>query len=114
VTEDSITKLKQKIQENKRSLNIARLPQKTKEEFMKLANEEFCGDYGMALREILNCYFEHHSMKSVFFQNIDMKLDSILESISQPEQKEEEPDAKEIKMVSGKRIEVKGGKNKDG
>ena len=96
------------MRENRISLNIARLPDKTKENFISLANEEFCGDYGMALREILNCYFEHHAMKAIFFQNIDMKLDQILVNISQTEETEEKPETKEIKLVNGTRIEVQG------
>ncbi len=97
-----------RLQENRTSLNIARLPDKTKEEFINLANAEFCNDYGMTLREILNFYFEHHAMKALFFQNIDIKLDNILEIISQPEQEEKNPD-NVIKMLDGTK-RVKGGK----
>ena len=97
-----------RLQENRKSLNIARLPDKTKEEFINLANKEFCSDYGMTLKEILNCYFEYHSMKILFFQNIDMKLDHILEIISQPEQEEKNPE-NFIKMLDGTK-RLKGGK----
>lgn len=109
MTEDPINKLKKKMWENRNSLNIARLPNKTKEAFVNLAKEEFCEDYGMALREILNYYFEHHAMRAIFFQNIDMKLDQILDNIPQKEETEEKPETKEIKLVNGTRI-VKGGK----
>jgi len=109
VTDNPTERLRQRIRDNRNSLNIARLPDKTKEAFIALANEEFCEDYGMAFREILNSYFEHNAMKSLFFQNIDAKLDHIIESISQTEQKEEEPETRKIKLVNGKRIDLKGG-----
>lgn len=38
---------------NADSLTIARLPKETKEMFMKYA-EDFCGDYGMALKQLLD------------------------------------------------------------
>ena len=107
--ESPIQKLKKRLQENNKSLNISRIPDKTKENFIVLANEEFCGDYGMVLKEILDCYFEHHAMKSLFFQNIDMKLDHIIGEMSKNEKKEEKPETKSLRMLSGKRIELKGG-----
>lgn len=107
MTENQANKLMKRLQENRKSLNIARVPDKTKEDFVDLANEKFCGDYGMALREILNCYLEYHAMKTTFFQNIDMKLDHILGSISQTEQKEEKLE-NFIRMLDGTK-RVKGG-----
>ncbi|KKK66034.1 hypothetical protein LCGC14_2968130 [marine sediment metagenome] len=47
-------KLLGKLQENRKSLHIARVPDKTKEAFMALAEEEFCGDYGMALKWLID------------------------------------------------------------
>jgi len=112
VTEEQLKNLRQRLQESRNSLNIARLPDKTKEEFIALANAEFVGDYGWTLREILSYYFEHRAMKALFFQNIDMKLDQILDNISQNEKTEEKPKTREIKMCDGKRIEVKKGVQK--
>jgi hypothetical protein len=43
-----------RIQENKNSLHISRVPPKTIEEFTALANEEFLGDYGMALKWLMD------------------------------------------------------------
>ena len=42
--------LAKRLQGNRESLHIARVPPKTKEEFTKWAKDEFCGDYGMALK----------------------------------------------------------------
>ncbi len=110
MTEDQILKLKKRLQESRKSLSIARLPDKTKESFMELANEEFCGDYGMAFREILNYYFEHNAMKLLFFQNIDMKLDLLLDKIQPQTQSNDQFETR--KMVNGREIKkTKGGKN---
>ena len=46
--------LARKLQENRKSLHIARIPDKTKEEFIDLATREFCGDYGMALKWLMD------------------------------------------------------------
>ena len=43
-----------KLQENRKSLHIARVPDKTKEVFIALAEEDFCGDYGMTLKWLID------------------------------------------------------------
>lgn len=94
-------RLLKKIQENKKSLNIARLPDKTKEEFLAFAKEEFCDDYGMCFKSV----WDNFKMWQIFFQNMDMKLDNILERISQLEQTEKKPETDKIKMVDGRTVE---------
>ena len=47
-------KLRGKLQANSDSLRIARIPPKTKEQFVKLSEEEFCGDYGMCLKWVFD------------------------------------------------------------
>ena len=114
MTDNPTKRLIERIRENKMSLKISRIPDKTKEEFIALANEEFCGDYGMAFKEVFSYYLEHHAIKALFFQNIDSKLNYILEILSQTEQKEEKPKTKSIRLVNGKRIEVKKEVSKNG
>jgi len=46
--------LAQKLQENRKSLHIARIPDKTKKAFIDLAENEFCGDYGMTLKWLID------------------------------------------------------------
>ncbi len=46
--------LAKRLQENRKSLHIARIPDKTKEAFIALAELEFCGDYGMALKWLID------------------------------------------------------------
>lgn len=50
-------KLMNKLRENRRSLYIARVPDKTKEAFEKLAEDDFCGDYGMLLKWLMDDMF---------------------------------------------------------
>jgi hypothetical protein len=45
---DKIEKLK------RTSLSIQRIPEKTKTEFMELAEKEFCKDYGMTIKWLLD------------------------------------------------------------
>ena len=98
--ENKIDELQKRIREN--SLVISRVPKDTKEKFIAIANEAFAGDYGLLLKDILDQALEYQAMKGVFFENINMKLDNILESISQPEQIEQ-PNAG-IKTLSGRTI----------
>ena len=46
--------LAKRLQENRKSLHIGRIPDKTKEAFLILADEEFCGDYGMTLKWLMD------------------------------------------------------------
>lgn len=56
---------------------MSRVPEKTREFFVSLANEEFCGDYGLCLKAILDGY----SMWKLFLENTNMKLDLIYEKL---------------------------------
>lgn len=38
------------------ALSISRIPEKTRKEFIKLANDEFCSDRGMTLKFLLDNY----------------------------------------------------------
>ena len=94
------------LRDKEKRLSISRVPKKTKEEFVAFANEEFEEDYGMCLKYV----WDNFKMWKTYFENMNFKLDNILETISphnQPEQKES------ITLLSGKKIQ-KGGKNSDG
>jgi len=103
-----IEKLKKRVSEL--SIGISRVPKETKKTFINLANAEFSGDYGMTLKFLLEQAFEYQNqkMKWLIFENMNNKLDNILEIISHKEQKEE-PEVRVIKTF-GKRIELEGGK----
>lgn len=57
------------LREKERKLFISRLPMQVKEEFIKFANEEFCDDYGMALRDIWQDAKLFRKIKEMFIQN---------------------------------------------
>jgi len=93
------------LREKERSLFISRVPKNTKDRFMELANSEFAGDYGLLLQWIYSQAIEYQNMKSVFFESINMKLDSIINLFSS---KNEEQFSNDIKLLDGKVL--KGGK----
>lgn len=76
---------------------MSRVPENTKNIFTALAEEEFCGDYGLCLKSIL----DGHLMFKAFFENVDMKLDilvdksdSIINLVDNEEINEEKPKGK--------------------
>lgn len=48
---------------------MSRVPKKTKELFLDIANEDYSGDYGMLLVKILNDSIEYDKLKKMFFDN---------------------------------------------
>ena len=91
--------------EKVRKLSISRVPPKTKELFIDVA-KEFEDDYGLTLKWILEQALEYQDMKATFFENINMKLDQLLNnqpSTDVPKQREKK------KMLSGKTIEYEKG-----
>jgi len=97
--------LAKKLQENRKSLHIARIPDKTKEAFIALAEEEFCGDYGMTLKWLID------DIPSQDTRMIIAKLEeqeARIQAIeSATHSSEEVPDENKRKMLSGKEITVR-------
>lgn len=88
------------LKEKEGVLKMSRVPLKTKKLFLAIAEEDFCGDYGMTLKSILDGYMQF----KIFFENVDMKLDKILFGLSQNKKKEDTPETS-TKMMSGRRVE---------
>ena len=86
---------------------MSRVPKKTKELFLDIANEDYSGDYGMTLKGIMDGYM----LFKVYFENMDMKLDKILWKLNENTQRNEESSESEIKTMSGRTVE-KGGTRK--
>ena len=93
-----IEELKRRIREE--SLVINRIPKITKKNFLALASAEFCNDYGSCIKFLLDQAIEYQSMKSIFFENIKIKLDEIANLLNTKSPKEIE----EVKLLSGKII----------
>ena len=89
------------LKEKERKLFISRIPKQTKEEFVSFANEEFCDDFGMTFKYV----WDQFKLWKVFFENMDYKLNHILELITQGEKK---PEKETIQMLSGRKV-MKGG-----
>jgi hypothetical protein len=106
--ENPALKLVKKLQDNKSSLHIGRIPIKSRELFVAIADEEFCSDYGMLLKYLLDKVVDNDNKAIV------NKIEELEERISNLENSDLNPKDKEegIKSLSGKKLntmEVKHG-----
>lgn len=93
-----------KIRENYGGIHISRVPEKTKKQFIELANDEFCGDYGMTLKFIMT------GLVNADTQMILDNIDNLNERVSNLEESYKtgtETPAKSIKMMNGKELNKK-------
>ena len=101
--------LGRRLQENRKSLHIARIPEKTKEGFIALAEKEFCGDYGMALKWLLD------DIPSQDTRMIIVKLEEqearLLALESATSQKEEASEDNSLRMLNGRIIKRRSNKS---
>ena len=65
------------LREKETRISISRIPRKTKAAFIELAEEEFEGDYGMTLKSMV----DNFSLWKMLFENVDMKLDIIIDKL---------------------------------
>jgi hypothetical protein len=98
------------LREKERSLFMSRVPRELKEQFIALAKAEFTEDFGLCFKWVFDQAMEYQGMKRIFFENMDMKLNEILNklessnpTINIPENKEEGT----ISLLSGKKINVR-------
>ena len=92
------------LRDKEKRISISRVPKKTKEEFVAFANEEFEEDYGMCLKYV----WDNFKMWKMLFENMNYKLDNILEIISQLQPNQ--PEKEGINLLGGNKIK-KGGKS---
>ena len=85
------------LREKETSLRMSRVPRATKNEFVKFAEEEFANDFGMCFTYI----WKQFKIWNIFFENIDMKLDVIINKLNT----HEESSDKGIKLLSGRKVE---------
>jgi hypothetical protein len=91
------------------SLNISRVPSKTKKDFIGLANAEFAGDYGLCLKYVFDQALEYQYMKALFFdkmQALQDKIDTIQENLDSLSNKHEEkiPSKKRLGRIVEKEV----------
>ncbi len=53
---NDIQKLQDRLRANAESLHISRIPFQTKKRFRDIADNDFCGDYGMLLKYLTDLY----------------------------------------------------------
>ena len=95
------------LREKEKRLSISRLPPRVKEEFVNYADDEFCSDYGACLHSVWDSF----KLWKMYFENIDMKLDMIINKFDNPYTK---PDKENITLLSGKKIDKKEVGNSNG
>lgn len=100
-------------EQNKTFLKISRVPTHIKELFTEIAEGEYCGDYGLFLRDILLGYLEYQRVKEVLLDKEFLMY--ILDNKPTKEEKSaEEPKNKTFGDLARKRREeVKGGEEKN-
>jgi len=97
--------LAKKLQENRRSLHIARIPDKTKEAFISLAESEFCGDYGMALKWLIDDIPGQDTRLIVAkLEEIEARLQALESTTNKSEDK---PDENTRTMLDGKKKAIR-------
>jgi hypothetical protein len=78
-----------------KGLIISRIPQKKRQLFIELANEDFCGDYGMCLASLLDYV--------ITLQPLSTRVDALELEVSKLNQPHEEK--KEVKkLMDGKEL----------
>lgn len=93
--------LAQRLQENRKSLHIARVPDKTKEAFIALADSEFCGDYGMALKWLMDDIPSQDTRLIIAQLSDHESRIQNLELANHPSEENPSTDIKQIKMLNG-------------
>jgi len=100
-------RLAKRLQENRESLHIARVPPTTKKEFIEWADKEFCGDYGMALKWLWDG-IPKGDLLSVLevVQDHEARIIALESKKEVIKPIEEKTNKKTIKMVDGTKKEV--------
>ena len=98
-----------KIRENKNSLHISRVPPKTKEVFIAFADEEFLGDYGMALKWLMDG-IPNQDMRLVLAEldSLKAKVEELEDSKTQKDE-DSSSETNKLPKTFGKRREEKYG-----
>mgnify|MGYP000070604309 CR=1 FL=1 len=89
-----------------RQLRISRVPAKTREAFIEIADEHFEGDYGMLLKWLLEEALEYQNMKEKLIDlgSIDARLRAVEEAVKISQAN---ADKKVIKLLDGSSIPLK-------
>lgn len=101
---DKISNLMNRIVKNSDSLHISRVPKKTRDAFIALANEEYAGDYGMLLCMLMAGVVKANEIDLI------LQVEELTERVTQLEARASSSaninseDKKTIKTLNGKEI----------
>lgn len=99
-----IDKMFDRLKENKYSWHLTRIPEETKKYIIDLANKEYCGDYGMAIKGIVDSIPSQDILTTLaMIESLEQRV-SNLEELNSSEKPEE---SKEIRMCDGSKKSVK-------
>lgn len=98
--------LAKRLQENRKSLHIARIPDRAKANFIAFAEKEFCGDYGMTLKWLIDDIPSQDTRMIIErLEEHELRIQS-LESATH--EKKDEPEENIKKMLDGSKKIVRG------
>lgn len=96
-----VGKILGKLRENRHSIFIQRLPLDTKQKFIKLAEDDFCGDYGMALKWLIDDIISQDTREIISIINSHEERLNVLEPNKTKEVKTE---TSSRKMLDGRTV----------
>ena len=81
-------------------LVMGRVPKPTRDFFIKLANSEFASDYGLTLKFLVD-----EAIRRNILESMDIKINYAIELLEKAANFEKKPEKKQIKLLSGRKIE---------
>lgn len=100
--ETTVSKVLKTLKETSESIHIGRVPIQTKRDFKELADTEFCSDYGMTLKFLMDGIPKADILE--LLERITVLEDRLNTLENKPKEKEE---SKKIKLVNGKVVKRK-------
>ena len=86
-------------------MSIQRVPKKTIRNFKEFAKEDFCGDYGMALKFLMDFYT---GVIQSGLEDIEAKVEFCMNEISELKQDVSKPEQKFKVMADGTKRPING------
>lgn len=99
---EQVEKIREKLKRNSYpSLSINRIPTKSYDAFIKLAESDFCKDYGMALKYLIDF---HEGLIPSGIEHLEYAINDLTERLNRLEEKDKQPQTKSIKTIGGRTI----------
>lgn len=93
------------LKKNQYSLIISRVPKNTKIKFIELANAEFCGDFGMTLKFLIDDLISPDTKMIVgTLQDHEARLSSLENNVEKQPVVEQDPSVRRMANGSMKRV----------